>query len=407
MTEVSAMECAVIYNLSSSLSNGSVSAGDAGNGTDSSGFSLSLSWIQVVLPVVCIIGISGNILNLLVLTRKRLYSPMQTLERSANIGLTGLALSDLLFSIVALPYPFLVNFPPRVAAAYGFVLYYRYYSIAFFNLCLMISMYLVMLLAVERYLVTYSPQRAKTLMQPCATVSLVAAVYVLCCGATVPYFLNMRVVACVDATGRDFYELRQRWAETSTQHTWLTAYMTWCWPCVAVFGPLLVLLVCNLRLVLTLRSSLLLQCRCPSNARQKLHSYRVTLLLIIIVFMAIVLITPAELLKLINPYKTWGPVGFVIADVANVLQATNFAFNFMLYCAVDRRFRIIVKELLTAPCCDQGAGMKTVEIPLRYGLRKHGNSNRTLTFKICKTSTKSSISKKKLYMIAPPPPPPP
>ncbi len=73
MTEVSAMECAVIYNLSSSLSNGSVNAGDAGNGTDSSGFSLSLSWIQVVLPVVCIIGISGNILNLLVLTRKRLY----------------------------------------------------------------------------------------------------------------------------------------------------------------------------------------------------------------------------------------------------------------------------------------------------------------------------------------------
>ena len=126
---------------------------------------ISIGWIQVVLPIVCSIGISGNILNLVVLTRKRLSSPMQIMERSANIGLTGLALSDLLFSTVALPFPIVANFPPLLLPEYAFVLYYRYYSIAFFNVCLMISMYLVMLLAVERYLVTYSPQRAKKFMQ--------------------------------------------------------------------------------------------------------------------------------------------------------------------------------------------------------------------------------------------------
>ena len=251
-------------------------------------------------------------------------------------------------------------------------------------------------------------------MQPCATALLVVAVYAICTGATLPYFLNMRVVSCTGDNGEMFYELRQRWSRSSEQHTMLTVYMTWWWPCVAVFGPLAVLLACNLRLVLTLRSSLVTQCRCPSNAastRQKLHSYRVTLILIIIVFMAIMLLMPAELLKLINPYKTWGDAGFIIADVANVLQATNFAFNFMLYCAVDRRFRIIVKELFTVPwCCGKDTVINRVEIPLRNGHRKLHTSKRTFTFKPCKQcerqnikqngkqSTKTSILKKKIII---------
>lgn len=357
------------------------------NSSKSDGDNYAVSWIHIVLPLICIIGISGNLLNLVVLTRKRRAGPMQTLERSTNIGLTGLALSDLLFSTVALPYPFLSSYAHYVLPQHAPVLYYRYYSVGCFNLCLMISTYLVMLLAVERYLVTYSPQKAKKLTTTRATTALVLLVYVVCTCATLPYFLNMRVVSCTDIDGRRLLELSQRWS--ASRHHLMTSYMTWAWPVLAVFGPVCVLLVCNLRLVVGMRSVL---------QQHKMHSYRVTLILIIIVFMAIILVTPAEVLKLINPYKTWGDAGYLVAAIANILQATNFAFNFMLYCAVDRRFRIMVQELLTPGCCmDRAADAEVMAaIPLQVDQHKTPTLNRTFTFPICKTSTKSSLQKKKI-----------
>ena len=63
----------------------------------------------VGLPIVCAFGILGNILNLVVLTRKQLQKSMDRMEKSAHLGLVALALSDMLFCIVALPVPFIPN----------------------------------------------------------------------------------------------------------------------------------------------------------------------------------------------------------------------------------------------------------------------------------------------------------
>ena len=117
--------------------------------------------------------------------------------------------------------------------------------------------------------------------------------------------------------------------------------------------------------------------------------------------MAILLVTPAEVLKLINPYKTWGKTGFLIAAIANVLQATNFAFNFMLYCIVDRRFRIIVKDMFTFSCCTEkyeGQENELMVMPLKNGRAKMATSNKTLTLRVGKNSSKSSLHKKKVIM---------
>lgn len=53
-----------------------------------------------VIPVVCVFGVGGNLLNLVVLTRKRVQHSMDHLERSAHAGFVALAVSDLSFCLL-------------------------------------------------------------------------------------------------------------------------------------------------------------------------------------------------------------------------------------------------------------------------------------------------------------------
>jgi cholecystokinin A receptor len=54
---------------------------------------------RIAAPTICSFGIVGNLLNLLVLTRKRLQCSMDRMEKSAHVGLVSLAVSDLMFCL--------------------------------------------------------------------------------------------------------------------------------------------------------------------------------------------------------------------------------------------------------------------------------------------------------------------
>jgi len=54
---------------------------------------------RAVAPAICVFGIIGNLLNLVVLTRKRLQCSMDRMEKSAHVGLVALAISDMMFCV--------------------------------------------------------------------------------------------------------------------------------------------------------------------------------------------------------------------------------------------------------------------------------------------------------------------
>jgi len=56
-----------------------------------------------VILVVCVLGIGGNLLNLIILGQKSLVCTMKRMEKSAHYGLVSLAVSDLLVCLTALP----------------------------------------------------------------------------------------------------------------------------------------------------------------------------------------------------------------------------------------------------------------------------------------------------------------
>ena len=58
----------------------------------------------VVNPLLCVLGLVGNIFSVVVLSRRRMQAAMTgtTVERSAYIGMIALAVSDILYCISAL-----------------------------------------------------------------------------------------------------------------------------------------------------------------------------------------------------------------------------------------------------------------------------------------------------------------
>ena len=102
---LTSLSCAqLIYNVTSALGlfESPQPAGLAANVSSEQLCHLAITGAieSVIAPAICLFGIAGNVLNLVVLTRKRLQCSMEHMEVSAHMGLVALALSDLCFCAV-------------------------------------------------------------------------------------------------------------------------------------------------------------------------------------------------------------------------------------------------------------------------------------------------------------------
>ncbi|ELT90835.1 hypothetical protein CAPTEDRAFT_188101 [Capitella teleta] len=297
-------------------------------------------WFRIVIPIVCIVGIVGNLLNLFVLTRRRLLSSMQRLERCATYGLTALALSDMLFCLTVLPNT--LEFPTSV-----FSLYYRVYGIAFIHLFIMLSNWLTVVIAINRFLVVMYPIHARHFLGSTKTLASIAMVTIFSVVVTLTYFLHTKVSRCLDSQGREELEHRIIYPAIDGH---VTLYNRWVWPAIGVFIPVLLLAIFNFCLIREIKTAAQYRRSSSCRSQAKDTSHKVTLTLVSIVLMLFLLCVPSEVIKYINPYSAWGPLGYTVAYVVNALQAANFALNFFLYCVVNPYFRRTIADTFCGRC---------------------------------------------------------
>ena len=314
-------------------------------------------WISLAFVTIGIFGVFGNVINLVVLTRRRLISRLARLERSSNYGLFALAVSDLLICLVVIPHGFLKDTRLLVEEDQWFVLYYKVYGAALNNLFLMVSMWQVVTMAAHRYMIVAYPLQVRIMLSKKQTFMSIAIVYLFSMLFTAPHFLHLKIKSCHIYEEALYYGIRlfPGWGY------YIQFYIRWLWPVLAVFLPAIILLVCNCRLVNDLHIAFRRHKRMVNNSpnsegllTRTRHSKRhpsnviVTLTLVVVVLVVVFFVAPVEMIRYINPYKLWGNrIWHHIALVGNLLQAVGIASNFVLYCVVNSSFRQSLKDILS------------------------------------------------------------
>ena len=332
-----------------------------------------------VIPVICLIGLLGNILNIIVLSRRRLYLSLEKLESSVHTGLLALAVSDMLFCISVLPHAFRDRQHFR-SASIDFWLLYNTYSAAVINTWLLCSAWITVTLAVCRYLAVCRP-----LQTQCSSHSIgrIVAVVVLCSVLlNLPRYWSETItwVPCIEG-GRLYYAVNG-----PLQGTTQLIYM-WMYFVLAIVVPVIILIYCTAHLIMAFKKSQKLRNQHkPITTTMNSSKNIVTYILCVIVIFYVILVIPAEIIIFVKyfmgeNYSFTNSMHYSLAvSVCNALQAINFSFNFMLYCIINVHFRKVTRDimshLLPGSCSKSPSGGAMIEMaPLRRNTnsRRHGN----------------------------------
>jgi len=118
-------------------------------------------WLREVIksklvPTICVLGIAGNLMTLIVLACQRLRSGVSA-ERKVTVWLQALAVSDLLLCVVLLPHGLMTYGDRLVHVSLSFQLLYQVYGTAIINNFILTSTWITVAMSFSRYLAVCHP----------------------------------------------------------------------------------------------------------------------------------------------------------------------------------------------------------------------------------------------------------
>ena len=353
------------------VSNVSLAAFTHYNVTVDRDFQLAHDWFKrveymidrYITSWVCVLGVTGNVINLFVLSQKCLRANMGRMEKCAHVGLMALAVSDLLYCAVSFPQT-LMDRTSIGSPHFDLWVLYRTYSNAFINCFLVSSSWLTVSMAVCRYLAICHPIFARQYLGVTTSQTIVLLVFALSILFNLPRFWMKQVsfIKCV-GEGRYYFTMPGYMERNNTAHV---VYM-WLYFILGILLPIIVLLYCNIYLIKALKVSNKLRKEHSTNSET---THVVTLTLSTIVILYIVLVGPAELVIFWKPFVTENPLKYGIAlRICNALQMWNFAINFILYCIINVQYRLALKNMICP--------LRTSFRALRNSLQTENGNNET------------------------------
>lgn len=305
-----------------------------------------------VSVAVCVFGIICNIFNILVLTRKNMWS-------TTNCILTGLAVSDMLTMISYVP--FALQFyilhgqqPSPERNSHNWIMFFLFH-VNFSVTTHTTSTWLGVLLSVFRYAyVRLSTDGAARCTMTKAKIAVVMT-YIWSMIILVPNYLSVTVTTFTDNnTNHTFHELTGIDTATTFGHTvttinfWIHALAIKIIPCclMSLFG---FLLICTMRTThrrsQRLRRSSTL--RNQQQRRSREHS-RTTLMLVMVIILFLLTEFPHGILALLCGLREgfFAAVYVPLGDTMDIIALVNNAINFTLYCSMSKQFRDTFIQLL-------------------------------------------------------------
>ena len=299
-----------------------------------------------VVVVICLLGLVGNVFNLIILIPKGLHFSMGRIEKFANSGLIALAVSDLCFCVMVVPHAF-INLDIPVFPRLTFDLLYITYNNALINIFIMASTWLTVTLAIGRYLATCHPLRAREMIGMTIAKWSIFIVCFVCVLFNIPRFWTYRIEHVDCGSGKNVYFRYNGYL--TNNHSFDMAF-SWMYFVLGILLPLILLTFSNTYLIRALRNSRATRRLIRAGDTTETSRY-ITMTLVVIVIMYIALVSPAELINFLRRHVMTSQDKAYIYNLAvavvNTLQAINFSFNFVLYCVINVSFRRSFVRLLS------------------------------------------------------------
>ena len=292
----------------------------------------------ICYPIICVVGLTGNILTLIVLSHKKMLT-------STNVFLSALAVADIIKLLNDLLY-FLVSILMRTHPDAGNrMMGYMYpFSHYIFNEAVCVAAWLTVSVAVERYISVCHATTAKAVCTVSRARVISTIVFVIMSLLAVPSALRyQRKVVPEPGKNGTMFEIEL--SPLGRNERFMTGY-TWIQNLLRSIIPLFVLLILNTCIIHALRKQ-----RVPGKKMSSRN--RITMMLIVVIVVFIICIFPDAIMSTFFGYGYIEGSYLVkgIREFTDTLLAINSAVNFMIYCLCSRSFRDIFAEIFLKHCC--------------------------------------------------------
>ncbi|XP_061167984.1 fibropellin-1-like isoform X2 [Saccostrea echinata] len=305
-------------------------------------------FFNVFQPTACAIGIIGIVLTVVVLGRKNMTT-------STNSYLTALAIADLGF-LVSLVSMFMASEHMDVEFYYKYYVYSSTIAPIFVETFLMASVWLTVVLAVERYIAICHPLKAIAICTVNRARLIIAGIFIFSFIFRIPRFFEFRTESTVHCNITVYHSVPT--AMGLSQYRIVYPIIVDC-----IFGcifPLIALLIFNIKLILEIKKSTNYPRFHDVNMQNMIsrEQLKITMMLIGIIMVFFVCQAPILLcyaIRHISVYTMKTPedirVFNLVTFIAQSLLTFKSSVNFIVYCWFSEKFWNTFKRVFCGKLC--------------------------------------------------------
>ncbi|XP_076066241.1 FMRFamide receptor-like [Oratosquilla oratoria] len=297
-------------------------------------------WVQrVLVPLVMVVGVVGNAVTIVVLTRRRMRS-------STNNYLTALAISDLLHLVFVFSLS-LQHHPGMQEMHHYYYWQYFRYALWITDATSTTSTWLTVTFTIERYIAVCHPIKGKVFCTESRALRLVVIIFITCFALTAPTPHEWIVEVATNKETKKPY-LRLNYSRLGSNSTYKKIYY-WFTAVVFIILPLILLAIFNSFLISAVNRSKITRRKMTHATERESCSQtqenKITVMLIAVVILALLCQLPTAILLLYmsfhrsDPASTSFQIERILGNVFNLLATVNAACNFILYCALSDKYR--------------------------------------------------------------------
>ncbi|XP_037726138.1 probable G-protein coupled receptor B0563.6 isoform X3 [Drosophila subpulchrella] len=297
----------------------------------------------LVLPIICAMGIIGNVLNLIVLTRRNMRG-------TAYIYMRAYSTAALLAIVFAIPFGIrmLVHKDRGQWEEFGPAFYTAHLELYLGNGCLGVGVMMLLVLTIERYVSVCHPGFARPVMGPPGVV-----VFLTCLATVIVYLPSIfrgELIKCIFGSSDVYVYLRRD--NTIYQQTIFYRVYKIMLEVIFKLVPTLVIGGLNMRIMMVYRRTCERR-RQMVLSRPHAHGYlkdddprkfaeerRLFLLLGSTSILFLVCVSPMAILHMTIASEVYPSFPFqVFRASANLLELINYSLTFYIYCLFSEDFR--------------------------------------------------------------------